>query len=144
MNKFKVLNSIICDVARREVSGKDILVGVYANGINFENLPASINLAFWLELLAEQPGNLTVFIRIEPPGASNPVDIGFNAVVINEKESIPLFTPSLLYSIVAPGEIKLSVRPSKDATWKVVKRVKIQQAPRPAHLSQPPAAPPPA
>jgi hypothetical protein len=68
MPNFSVGAVVVCDDARRELAGKDILIGVYGGGILVPSFPVSITLCVWMELIPEQSGQLQVEISIKLPG----------------------------------------------------------------------------
>lgn len=55
MKNTKVTSCLICDIARKESGGKDILIGVYSTYIKIKSLPAILpNFAVWIELQTEE------------------------------------------------------------------------------------------
>ncbi len=55
MKNTKVASCIICDIARKESGGKDILIGVYSTYMKIKSLPVVLpNFAVWIELQTEE------------------------------------------------------------------------------------------
>lgn len=129
MNDFTVSNVIVCDDARKEVTGKDILVGVYSSGINLSALPANVNLSFWMEVVPKTAGKLVIELRIELPGKETEPQIRIDADVNKAGESFGLFTPQMPFPISRDGELKLFARPLGQDRWRIVKRVKFAYLP---------------
>ena len=123
---------VVCDDARKEVTGKDILVGVYGGGIHTPQLPVSINLSFWLEITVRKPGRLAVDIKVECPGDNDPVMLQLGGDVLNPNEAFSVFTPQLGYAIARSGHLKLFIKASNKEGWTLLKQVPITHVPLPA------------
>ena len=70
---IKIQSVIICDDIRKEITGKDILIGVYAGGINVPSYPVTLPLAFWIVLDPEQSSNYKCEITIQSPSGNPPI-----------------------------------------------------------------------
>lgn len=80
--KAKVAACIICDIARRELGGKDILIGVYSNYIEVPSFPVALpNFAVWVELQTEETNIDNLEISILDPD---------NKVIINAKGKLEI------------------------------------------------------
>ena len=55
---------VLCDDIRREITGKDILIGVYSGRVVITQIPFALNLAIWLEYEPEKIGKSTIHLRI--------------------------------------------------------------------------------
>jgi hypothetical protein len=59
---------IICDDIRddirKEISNKDILIGVYGSEIVVPEFPATIPLAFWMEITPTKLGELSLQLHL--------------------------------------------------------------------------------
>jgi hypothetical protein len=51
--KLKVLQVVVCDEIRREITGKDFLIGVYSAGVVVPSFPAQLVLSFWIQFSAD-------------------------------------------------------------------------------------------
>lgn len=49
-NDIEVVTALICDGVRKEVSGQDIIIGVYSDEINVTQLPLSLALTLYLRI----------------------------------------------------------------------------------------------
>ena len=65
---LEIATVLVCDDVRKEVTNKDILIGVYAGDIVVPAFPAWIALAVWLELITKENGVYDMSFRI---GMSN-------------------------------------------------------------------------
>ena len=55
---------ILCDDIRREISGKDILIGVYARDIVVPQFPITLMFALWLEYFPDRMGEGLLSLRV--------------------------------------------------------------------------------
>jgi hypothetical protein len=63
-SSIQVHSLILCDDARREESGKDILIGVYSGDILVPQFPAALLLSLWAEYTVHGNGPLLVAFRM--------------------------------------------------------------------------------
>jgi hypothetical protein len=146
VTEIRPLAVIICDDVRREMSYKDILIGVYSGDILIYQLPAYINIAIWMEMPPHRKGEFKIDMKVEYR-EEPPVQFVLSAVVNGDSEPFSIYTPPIPIRIVKPGQIKISARHSAQDKWKVIKNkaVKYQAiaSPSPTVSAQPfaPAAP---
>ena len=137
MNDFTVSTAVFCDDARREVSGKDILIGVYTSGMNIPILPAQINVCFWMEIMPRNSGNLSMEFKLEIPGKKPGVQLRLDAIIEDAKSSFGVAIPQVQVTITEEGEIKFSTRAFGQEKWRTVKRVKVIH--KPVSIAAPPS-----
>lgn len=66
--KSNVLSCIICDIARKEITGKDILVGVYAGTLGVDKFPATVpTFGMWIEYLPKHSGVISINVEVVDP-----------------------------------------------------------------------------
>lgn len=140
MSEFKIGYVLLCDDVRKEVSGKDILIGVYTKVINLHQLPAMVNLSAWIEVIPTKKGNLALEVKFEVPGDLPPYIIGVVLGVEDEKNSLAFATPVTGFPIQKGGQIRVLVRAQGAQKWNVVKRINVQY--QPPHPILSPAAVP--
>lgn len=138
MAKFKLGSVLVCEDARKEVSGKDILIGVYTSAINVGQLPGMVNLCAWIEVIPLQKGQLFLEVKIEVPGNPQPFALGVMLDVQDEADSIAFATPLVSFPLLQEGTIQVFVREQGAQKWPVVKRVKVRH--RPQHFATRPGA----
>jgi hypothetical protein len=89
---YKVESVIICDDARQEVTGKEILIGVYNSVAYVAAFPAGFSqLFFRIAVRLDRPGNHTFAIAIEEEGTGRSVYQTSHGAQVQDIES-----PSLL------------------------------------------------
>ncbi len=129
MSDYEISYVIVCDDARREITGKDILIGVYASSILVFALPAQINVAFWMEVIPKKAGKLSMEFRVETPGKNAPPQMKVEAEVGKAGESFGMFTLPIPVAIVNEGELKLFTRQVGSEKWQMIKRIKLIYSP---------------
>ena len=127
----KIETVLVCDDVRRELSGKDILIGVYSGGIGIPTLPAPINVAFWITLRAHEPGTFALSLRVNLPHKSPAIDMTMH-IDISPPPDMPfseqptaIFTPPLPLMITAPGDLELHYRWSRQGKYRPLLRKPI-------------------
>ena len=132
----KIETVLVCDDVRRELSGKDILIGVYSGGIGIPTLPAQMNVAFWITLRAPAPGTFTLSLRVNLPQKNPAIDMMTMQIDISPPPDMPfsdqpiaVFTPPLPLPITEPGNLELHARWGDSGKWGVALRKPILLVP---------------
>ncbi|HTO66036.1 MAG TPA: hypothetical protein VMM15_32840 [Bradyrhizobium sp.] len=120
---------IVCDSVRREVSGKELLVGVYTGNIVSPSFPVVIELAFWFEVDIRETGEQDADIRIVVPGEVPPLEMRFHIATV-VPGPFSLATPNMQVPLVEAGELRIELKEGDD--WTVVKRKVIQRGDAPS------------
>ncbi|MBX7200814.1 MAG: hypothetical protein K1X51_15695 [Rhodospirillaceae bacterium] len=63
----KITAVVLCDDARKEDSGKHILIGVYGTDISLEKIPSTIHLAVWIGGIFPVAGDYPFSLRAVGP-----------------------------------------------------------------------------
>lgn len=66
-NIFTFYKGIVCDDIRREISGKDIIIGVYQGAILVPRFPVNLLLSLWVHLDCAKPGTYQLNFRVMGP-----------------------------------------------------------------------------
>ena len=64
----RLIQAVICDDVRREITGKSILIGVYSEDITVPALPSTLALHLWTQIRLENKEELQLGFRVR--GAS--------------------------------------------------------------------------
>jgi Family of unknown function (DUF6941) len=114
--RVKPLNVIFCDDVRREISGKDILIGAYGGEIVIPSVPAMISLAMWIQMDTTDAGTARIKIRVTDPQGNvagqtslefqtgEPSTTSSTAIIL---PPFAIFLPPLIMSVTEPGTIKV-------------------------------------
>ncbi len=124
---LELQNLIFCDDARKEVSGKEILIGIYSGDIVLPKLPDTMGLVLWTTMVVREPGDHKVEFRIDLPGGGNSIEIeGF--IQAAAKDGIAAMpTPKLPITLIDEGELVVSWR-IDDQEWVELRRKPIKLA----------------
>lgn len=121
---------VICDDVRREMSGKDILIGVYGSEIVARALPGIIYLTLWVEFRPRKNGPIDLTIKLELPAMpqSSPI-LKMQINVVDHRLPSAFATPPIRCQIIQPGVLRISVKTDEDDRFKLVKTRRIRLDP---------------
>ena len=120
--KFK--NVIICDDVRTENSGKDIIIGVYAENIIVPKFPANILLCLWTQFFLNRNGDIPVSFRIQ----KNKTDLFFYKGMLqvnNYKKIGTMRFPGIPLQVNAEGVLVFQMKEEKKK-WITIKEIPIK------------------
>lgn len=129
MSNFKVLNSLVCDEVRREMTGKDIIIGAYGSGITVPNFPILVALAMWCQILPLKAGQLILEIMWKVAD-QKPIMGRLSATINVPEDPFAMFAPSVPLEIHAEGNIEIYFRELGEEDWILVQRKVVQLARR--------------
>jgi hypothetical protein len=117
-------NSIVmCDEIRTEVTGKDILIGVFSGEILVPSFPTAIGVAFWAEVenSNEDIGVKEYELRV---GVENGQPLPFKVTAdIRAAGTSILKIPTI--HIPVPGPTVVSLELLDEENWRVLKSKKV-------------------
>jgi hypothetical protein len=117
---------IICDDIRKEVTNKEILIGVYTGDIVVSSFPASIPLAFWVELTPYRPGKHEFNLRLSIPGKKGKLVIQA-ALEVATLTGTSAAVAGFQITFDEPGELTLEIGFGDE--WHLLRRKTVQQGP---------------
>jgi len=129
----KITSIIVCDDVRKEITGKDILIGVYSGTINVSAYPVTFPIALWFEIEPDEAGDLNCGVKIETPSGNPPIQAEVT-IHVQEVETAVFVLGGVPMSVERDGDLIISVKFGKE-DWMEVKRKKVQ---RQAFPMQPP------
>jgi len=101
-NKLQIKSCIICEIARKELGGKDSLMGVFAHTIMTQEIPFMVPFfAIWIEMKAEKLKYDSLEIQVMSPdgkmivGAKGSLEFS----EINDFVGIPFQLPALIFPL---------------------------------------------
>ncbi|KVK43573.1 hypothetical protein BCY90_17415 [Agrobacterium deltaense] len=119
----EVRSAIICDDIRKEITGKDILIGVYSGAITVPSYPLTFPTAFWFEIEPKILGSLDFAFKITSPTGNPPIELGGTMQIVALEPTIFAISGIPLHA-EHDGDIVLSFR-SGENEWIEIKRKKI-------------------
>jgi hypothetical protein len=114
---------VMCDEIRTEITGKDILIGVFSGDIIIPSFPAAIGVAFWAEVESsnEDIGVREYELRVR---AENGQSLSFKVTAeIRAAGTSVLKIPTIHIPVPDPTVISLELLDGEN--WRVLKSKKV-------------------
>jgi hypothetical protein len=127
---LKIDAALICDDIRMEVSGKVILIGVYAGDILLNRIPATIPVAVWLDGRVQgAPGKLKINIYLGDKSEDS-VDTVNDLVPLKQGQNGEFFLAlnGIPLNVTEPTTVTVSIKQNED-DWIIVTTKRILLAP---------------
>jgi hypothetical protein len=140
-HRFTALAALVCDDVRKEISGKEILIGVFADNVFVGGIPANLIVALYIRAL---------FARSEVSNFKFRV-LGPSGLQVTPEASIPLSGPPDLETVIpivlrfsfqaqAEGRYEFQWQPPEQE-WETVTSLRIKKGEMPPFsVSQPPVS----
>jgi len=124
-----VEQALLCDDVRREMNGKQIIIGVYGDDVVLPRFPISISLCLWMRFKFQSPGAYSLeFVVI---GERQQRMIPVTSVPVNVTDStkrMDIALGGILLNISEPETLKFQWRDGS-GEWKEVLAAKVIQGP---------------
>ena len=124
---IKIISVIVCDDIRKEISNKDILIGVYSGSIVFQAFPSTIPLSLWIEVEPDQLGPADIELRIVAP-SGNPETIAKLHMEVGAIETTGLSLQGIPLQFEREGDLKIAFRQAGE-DWRTIKTKKVIRTP---------------
>jgi hypothetical protein len=139
---FTAVASLVCDDVRREISGKEILIGVYADNVYVSVIPANLNVNLYIRALFGQRGVSNIKFKILGPGGiqvTPEASISFPAPP--DPESVAsIIVGGIIFQAQAEGKYEFQWQPPGQE-WETVTYLHIRKGNvPPPNVTQPPAS----
>jgi hypothetical protein len=121
-HKMNVTAALVCDDVRKEINGKDILIGVYSGGILVPQFPGEVTMALYLQYEPTVTGKIDGSIRLTNGGDTTFYQGNFNVSIARVELSSMAF-PSVVMPVFAPTNYVFEIKESGETEWRVVKRI---------------------
>lgn len=142
--KISPLAMLVFDDARKEVSGKDILIGLYSGGIRLHKLPANLLLQSLLIFEIKKIGDVKLNIHFKGPNIDQgfELEMGFNELS-KPHQPATMMLPRLPFTINNTGELTVEMQ-QDGGPWSTLRVIPISYEPKPNPQDAPnvPAPPP--
>jgi hypothetical protein len=129
---------VMCDDIRRELTGKDILIGVYSGPMVVASFPAQVSSAFWLDVKPIEVGSAELEFRISLTG-KEPAELKI-AIDVHQIGNFALSLPTL--QIIAESEAEIILEIKDGDCWEILKTKAIIQGEIPQAIAFASASPP--
>lgn len=127
IGEITILNCVLCEDIRKEVSQKEILIGVYSGDIVTKNYPAQLNLVYWLQHFTSTAGDHSFEVRLinQDQAEFAMIKAGFNAKRNNALGSLGVGLP---FQAQRDDEILFQARKSEEDEWVTIHKVGVFKA----------------
>lgn len=106
-----VKSVVVAEDVRKEISGKDIIIGAFGGDIIVSAIPSPIEIALWIELQSDggspNKGELVMHI---PNGALDPLRMNFESDML-ENGCVSLSTPKVGTIVTEAGDLVVFLKP---------------------------------
>jgi hypothetical protein len=117
---------VICDDIRKEINGKDILIGVYGGDIVVPATPFVLVLAVWFEYSPSRPGKQAITAKASFSGRAL---LEVRAEIEALEETAGIAMPRLVVEGHTEGDLVIEIVANDDTdTFTKVKRIRLAQA----------------
>jgi hypothetical protein len=119
--EFTITAVVVCDEIRKEITGKDILIGTYGGSILVPTIPVNLPISIWVEFVPHVAGRLSMEVRMRLPG--NPVfpSMGVIMDIARAEETTSFSSPQAACYVAQPGDIRIEIRSSSTEEWQLAK-----------------------
>ena len=137
---IRPIHAVFCDDIRREVTGKEILIGVYSGDLLVSRLPAPVVLAIWVpfERVGNAEGKIPIEFRMLDAGENNK-SLGYGSIEIalsDVSDAGALSLPALAIMLNRSGQLVFQLK-QHDEPWQTVASLKVvEPPPQPSPVNQ--------
>jgi hypothetical protein len=128
----KVQVALLCDDVRREVNGKEIIIGVYSEHVYITAFPAMIVVTLYMKVtLAKSNIKYPIEFRVINASGNHLVPVGkLMLETINAAYSSSVIFGPIPLQIQSPGIISFQLRPDGSDDWSTIITLDVTQAPQ--------------
>jgi len=124
----RVLNCVICDEIRQEVTNKYMLIGVYVGDMVLPDFPSHAAISLWIQYRPDRLGEREISFRFNGPSQEEGKLAPFASMKvlasIDRLSDVAIPLQKMVFTADRPGEV--SVEFSEDnENWTEVNRLKV-------------------
>ena len=116
---LKPLSALVCDEVRREINGKDIIIGAYGGDVLIDNFPVSLSLSLWISSETSGTGDIRADIRVVNREKKVLVELKGIMNAGGRYHRSSLFTPKIRFDVDKSTELRFQLR-VEEGRWKTV------------------------
>ncbi len=124
---FEFKNIIITDDVRREISGKDILIGVYSGNIITEKFPSEFVFCVWMSIRSKRVGKFHLQIQTLGPSKLVISDFSTDVGVTSEDNHASFVLGAIKTELQQEGNISVRARVD-DGQWQECYSIGVMKA----------------
>ncbi|GBQ99876.1 hypothetical protein AA23498_3579 [Acetobacter nitrogenifigens DSM 23921 = NBRC 105050] len=131
MRKPQILSHVICDEVRREDNGKQLLIGVYSEGMIYSGeIPGHVRICVWIQIQYISNAKVTLEVDLSRNGVigENILTMGIPVpdVPSDRIRSSALITPIANVPVEGDETYIFSYRFSKSEKWKTLREFNVE------------------
>lgn len=127
MDKLSVKQVVVCEDIRREFNGKEILIGVYGSNIAVATFPATLVLAFWVQVFLSEVPTSPVSLDFRLMGDNEVQFSAVTAQVFIPRAGLGSFgLPAIPLSLQIPTKLLLQLK-QESGEWETVAEVIVEK-----------------
>jgi len=133
---IRPIHAVFCDDIRKEVTGKEILIGVYSGDLLVPHLPAPVVLAIWVpfERIEGKSGKIPIEFRLLDDN-NRPIGYGSAEIEVSDTaDTGSLSFPSLGAMLDHSGRLVFQLK-QYDDSWQTIASLKVGIRPAPVNAS---------
>lgn len=115
---------LICDDVRKEINGKEIIIGLYTGDILVNSVPFVLGLVVWIEYFPSHIGVNSLNVRLNYAGKT----FISGTAVIDAQTITPhsVVLPNLILQGDVAGDLEIEMQEGEE--WKLLKRKTVRQS----------------
>lgn len=127
MTQPKITGAIVCDDIRHEVTGKQIIIGVYNTDMRLQALPVTITLCLWAQVENLRASDSKFEFRCDLAGKTVVSgDIGIKLPEGSTRASLPI--GPFPVTIEKAGKLRFSLKFEGSKKWQTATEIDVQLA----------------
>lgn len=121
---FEVVNALVCEDVRREINGKEILIGVYGSAIVVPSFPLDLNVMCWFQVRAPK-GDHELKLRLTNSSEAVFMEASMNAHV-GEPHEISSLAVGTMIQAQSETTLKFQAKNSK-SDWTSIVEIPVRR-----------------
>jgi hypothetical protein len=129
---FEVKAALVCEDVRREISGKEILIGVFADAVFITQIPVQLILTLYLRAMIPDQEELAVQFRVIGPG-DVPVTSTISANLqkpLDPTTSVSVVVTGIAFQVQSFGQYRFQWKPPGQE-WETVAGLELRKGEAP-------------
>jgi hypothetical protein len=118
---------LICDDARREINGKEIIIGVYGGDIVVPKFPAGLRLTVWIEYSVVGEGEIDLKPRVVTGHGSELFSAELTAQIFGDSPTGTLAVGPVPILMTDPGTLSIELQ-QQGAEWQTIKTKAVKRS----------------
>ncbi len=120
--KIDQLSTVVCDDIRREINGKEFLIGVYSGKIIVNSFPARLSIALWINGKIYGEGKEPFLLKLHATNGSE-AEIEGSVDLDDGSDIFSLSVPAVPIEFESAGKFEASIKIGQLRTKKLVSKV---------------------